>query len=451
VSVVYKPAHQVPQDQLDQAISIIRNRVDALGVSEPNIARQGGNIIIQLPGVKDQQRAIQIVGQTAQLFFRPVLCTAPPYTAPAPGTPPPPAGPPNCSAAAAGQADATLASVPSTPKGSDTSQSNVLLPQINSPTRYVLGPAILNGSIIKSASAAVPQNGGGWLVNFTLTSSGSPKFDQLAQQYYQKQVAIELDGTVQSAPTINAQSFGGNGQITGSFNEGSAKNLALILRYGALPVQLNQQTVTTVSPTLGRDSLHAGLVAGLVGLGLVMLYMIAYYRALGMIVVAGLGLTGALLWAIVSYLGHTNGLALDLSGVIGIIVSIGITVDSYVVYFERLKDEIRSGKTIRSSVDRGFRSAFRTVLAADAVSFIGAAILYWLSVGAVRGFAFYLGLSTLLDVIITYTFTRPMVVMVGRNRVFTEARWLGVARGLASTPAPKPDGAPARRPARTPA
>jgi preprotein translocase subunit SecD len=451
VSVVYKPAHQVPQDQLDQAISIIRNRVDALGVAEPNIARQGGNIIIQLPGVKDQQRAIQIVGQTAQLFFRPVLCTAPPYATPPPGTPPPPAGPPSCSSsAAAGQVDPTLASVASTPKGGDTAQSNVLLPQINSTTRYVLGPAILNGSIIKNASAAIPQNGGGWQVNFTLTSSGSPKFDQLAQQNYQKQVAIELDGTVQSAPTINAQSFGGNGQITGSFNESSAKNLALILRYGALPVQLNQQTVTTVSPTLGHDSLHAGLVAGLVGLGLVMLYMIAYYRALGMIVVAGLALTAALLWAIVSYLGHSNGLALDLSGVIGIIVSIGITVDSYVVYFERLKDEIRSGKTIRSSVDRGFRSAFRTVLAADAVSFIGAAILYWLSVGAVRGFAFYLGLSTLLDVIITYTFTRPMVVMVGRNRLFTEARWLGVARGLASTPSPKPDGAPARSPARTP-
>jgi preprotein translocase subunit SecD len=137
--------------------------------------------------------------------------------------------------------------------------------------------------------------------------------------------------------------------------------------------------------------------------------------------------------------------------VIGIIVSIGITVDSYVVYFERLKDEIRSGKTIRSSVDRGFRSAFRTVLAADAVSFIGAAILYWLSVGAVRGFAFYLGLATLLDVVITYTFTRPMVVMVGRNRMFTEARWLGVARGLVAPPTATPASGPARKPARTPA
>jgi preprotein translocase subunit SecD len=451
-SVVYQPAHPVPEDQLNQAIAIIRNRVDALGVAEPNIARQGNNIIIQLPGVKDQQRALQIVGQTAQLFFRPVLCTAPPYTAPPPGTPPPPAGPPNCSpGVSAGQPDTSLASVPSTPKGSDTSQANVLLPEKDTTTRYVLGPAILNGSIIKNATAAVPQNGGAWQVNFTLTSSGSPKFDQLAQQYYQKQVAIELDGVVQSAPTINAQSFGGQGQITGNFTQGSANNLALVLRYGALPVQLNQQTVTTVSPTLGRDSLRAGLIAGLVGLGLVMLYMIAYYRALGLVVIAGLALTAALLWVIVSYLSHTSGLALDLSGVIGIIVSIGIAVDSYVVYFERLKDEIRSGKTIRSSVDRGFKSAFRTVLAADAVSGIGALILWWRSVGAVRGFAFYLLISTALDVVITYTFTRPMVIMLGRNRVFTEARWFGVARGLASAPAETTTERRPKRPAGTPA
>ncbi len=451
-SVVYQPAHPVPEDQLNQAIAIIRNRVDALGVSEPNIARQGNNIIIQLPGVKDQQRALQIVGQTAQLFFRPVLCTTVPYTAPAPGTPPPPPGPPQCSSSVSpGQPDTSLASVPSTPKGSDTSQSNVLLPEAGSTTRYVLGPAILNGSIIKNATAALPSNGGGgWQVNFTLTSSGSPKFDQLAQQNYQKQVAIELDGVVQSAPTINAQSFGGQGQITGSFTESSAKNLALVLRYGALPVQLNQQTATTVSPTLGRDSLHAGLIAGLVGLGLVMLYMVAYYRALGLVVIAGLALTAALLWVIVSYLSHTSGLALDLSGVIGIIVSIGIAVDSYVVYFERLKDEIRSGKTIRSSVDRGFKSAFRTVLAADAVSAIGALILWWRSVGAVRGFAFYLLIATALDVVITYTFTRPMVIMLGRNRVFTEARWLGVASGLASAPTETRTERPAKRPAETP-
>jgi preprotein translocase subunit SecD len=160
--------------------------------------------------------------------------------------------------------------------------------------------------------------------------------------------------------------------------------------------------------------------------------MILYYRALGIVVFLGLILTGALMYSIITFLGHTNGLALTLAGATGIIVSVGVTVDSYVVYFERLKDEIRSGKTVRSSVDRSFSRAYRTILAADAASFIGAIVLYLLSVGSVRGFAFFLGLSTLLDVFTAYFFTRPMVVLLGQKRVFTEAKWLGVARGLAA-------------------
>jgi preprotein translocase subunit SecD len=162
--------------------------------------------------------------------------------------------------------------------------------------------------------------------------------------------------------------------------------------------------------------------------------MILYYRALGLVVVLGLGGSGALLYSIVTYLGQHNGLALSLSGVTGIIVSVGVTVDSYIVYFERLKDEIRSGKTVRSSVDRSFSRAWRTIVSADAVSFIGAALLWLLTVDQVRGFAFFLGLSTLLDLLVAYTFTRPMVVALGRNRTFTQARFLGVARGLAIAP-----------------
>jgi preprotein translocase subunit SecD len=161
-----------------------------------------------------------------------------------------------------------------------------------------------------------------------------------------------------------------------------------------------------------------------------MIYMIIYYRALGVVVVLGLGTTAAMLWAIVAYLGHSSQLTLDLSGVTGLIVSIGVTVDSYVVFFERLKDEVRSGKSIRSSVDRGFAKAFRTILAADLVSFIGAVLLYLLSIGPVRGFAFFLGLSTVLDVVSAWVFTRPLVILLGQSRTFTEARWLGVARGL---------------------
>jgi preprotein translocase subunit SecD len=251
-------------------------------------------------------------------------------------------------------------------------------------------------------------------------------------------IAIDLDGVVKSAPSLDTTDFPGKGRITGDFSQREAKDLALVLRYGALPVQLDRQTVQSVSASLGKDSLHAGIVAGAVGLVLVVLYMIAYYRALGIVVLLGLTLTAGLMYSLVTWLGQTNGLSLTLAGATGIIVSVGVTVDSYVVYFERLNDEIRSGKTIRSSVDRSFARAYRTILAADAASFIGAVVLYLLSVGSVRGFAFFLGLSTVLDVFTAYFFTRPMVSILGRKRLFTEARWLGVARGLAAPATSEP-------------
>jgi preprotein translocase subunit SecD len=257
----------------------------------------------------------------------------------------------------------------------------------------------------------------------------------VAARNLQKQVAIVLDGVVKSAPVIQQAEFGGSGVISGSFSEQEAKDLALVLRYGALPVELEPETVQTVSASLGKDSLTAGITAGLVGLGLVLVYMILYYRALGVVVILGLGVWASLMWSIISLLGETSGLALSLAGAVGIIISVGVTVDSYVVYFERLKDEVRAGKTIRSSVDRGFSRAFRTILTADVASFIGAGLLYLLTVGSVRGFAFFLGLSTILDVVVAYFFTRPLVILLGRNRLFTEARWLGVARGLAASPA----------------
>ncbi len=175
------------------------------------------------------------------------------------------------------------------------------------------------------------------------------------------------------------------------------------------------------------------MAAGLACLLLVLLYIVFYYRLLGFVVLAGLAVTGALLWSIISFMGQAVGTTIDLAGVIGIIVSVGITVDSYIVYFERLKDEARSGRTIRSSVDRGFQSAWRTVLAADAVSLLGAVILYYLSVGDVQGFALFLGISTLLDVFITYFFTRPFVILLGRRSSPTETRTMSVASGLGVT------------------
>lgn len=436
-SVVLKPKNKVPSAVLDQAIEIIRSRVDALGVAEPDISRQGVNIIVQLPGVKNKDRALQLVGQTAQLFFRKVIADVPPETTPTtvttlPGSPPTSAAPdPNAT----------------TPPEKDDPKSEVILPDSkNKSRRYKLAPADVTGKALSSASATVQQNTGEWIVQFKLTDSGTKQWNDMATAVGKgNRIAIDLDGQVKSAPVLNETNFNGSGQITGSFSEQEAKDLALVLRYGSLPVQLQPETVQTVSASLGKDSLRAGLVAGIVGLALVALYMLLYYRALGLVVWAGLFVTGALMYTIITLLGETRGLALSLAGATGIIVSVGVTVDSYVVYFERLKDDLRAGKTIRSSVDRSFSRAYRTILAADFVSLIGAVVLYVLSVGSVRGFAFFLGLSTLLDIFIAYFFTRPMVVLLARNRFFTEARWVGVARGLAAssatrsaTPSPQP-------------
>ncbi|HET7651473.1 MAG TPA: protein translocase subunit SecD [Acidimicrobiales bacterium] len=445
VSVVLQPKNKVDSGVLNQSIGIIRNRVDALGVAEPEITRQGSSIIVSLPGIKDTARALQVVGQTAELRFRPVIQQVPtnentPLTPISTTTS---AAPPTTAEGAAPGATSTTTGATSTtePAGiikttsraDDKPDAQVVLPLEENgkvTARYLLGPVQGTGKIIRTAAAQVDPSNGRWLVTFETTGKGSSEWDQIAAANLQKQLAIVLDGVIKSAPVIQTANFGGRGQITGNFSQREAKDLALVLRYGSLPVELKQATVQTVSPTLGRDSLHAGIVTGLFGIGLVALYMILYYRALGIVVVLGLGVTAALTWAIVAYLSHTRGLALTISGVVGVIVSLGVTVDSYVVYFERLKDEIRSGKTVRSSVDRGFSRAFRTILAANAVSFIGAALLYWLTVGSVRGFAFFLALSTVIDVIIAYFFTRPVVVLLGRNRLFTEARWLGVARGL---------------------
>jgi preprotein translocase subunit SecD len=438
-SIVLQPHTKVPSGVLDQAIEIIRNRVDALGVAEPEINRQGTSIIVSLPGVKNKDRALEVVGQTAQLLFRPVLQQLP---ADAPTTTSTSSTTTSTSTTSTTVEGATTSTTVATPDLSTTTApeqddqtKQVILPEKDSSghitARYLLGPAEVKGQALSSASATVAPSTGVWEVQFSLTGEGTKQWNDMATKVGTgNQIAIDLDGVVRSAPRLDTTDFPGSGVITGSFTQSEAKDLALVLKYGALPVQLDRQTVQTVSASLGRDSLRAGLAAGAVGLILVGIYMLLYYRALGIVVWLGLGLTAAIMYSLVTFLGHTSGLALSLAGATGIIVSVGVTVDSYVVYFERLKDEIRSGKTIRSSVDRGFSRAYRTILAADAASIIGAVVLYVLSVGSVRGFAFFLGLSTLLDIFTAYFFTRPMVVLLGRSRFFTEARWMGVARGL---------------------
>jgi preprotein translocase subunit SecD len=463
LSVVYTPAHKASKATLQNVANIMTSRVDALGVSQPNITTQGNEVVVQLPGVKNPRRILHIIGTTAQLYFRPVLGGAPPYTAPTAknGTRPKPATyktPPKptggylwtatyWNSANGGEfvcgaycEDPVYASYPNTSITDDNPSKNVIFNNPGSARtgypynarRLVLGPARAAGTIISGANAQLLTDGS-WVVAFTLTSKGTTIFNKIASTYYHAPVADDLDGDIVSAPLIEATSFPGSGQISGDFTHAQVSELALDLRYGSLPVQMVQQTSQAVSPSLGKSSLHAGLLAGLLGLLLVMGYTIFYYRALGVVVVLGLVTTAAFLYGLISLLSVSSfGLTLDLSGVVGLIVSVGITVDSYVVYFERLKDEVRAGRSIRASVDKGFRSAYRTILSADAVSFLGALVLWLLSIGAVRGFAFMLGISTLTDVVTAYLFTRPFVILLGRNRVIASARHLGIARGLAT-------------------
>jgi preprotein translocase subunit SecD len=435
VSAVYKPATAATNADMQEVVTILSNRVNGLGVSGSTVNLQGKNVVVSVPGVKDARTVLQRIGETAQLYFRPVLCLALPPSKTAKTVKTIPTCAPQYQLTAAnlninistGNAtnnippDPQFTNIATTAPNKDVQNATVILPVLGQPgVRMVLGPAQLTGTAVSKAIAQ--QNTiGAWVVNYNLTATGSPAWDAVAKANFHQEVGIELDGVVQSAPLILPSqaafsSFNGSGEISGAFTQSSAQTLAIAMQFGALPVRLVPQTTTTVSPTLGHSALIAGLGAGLVGLLLVLLYTIVYYRALGLVIILGLGVTAALLWAIISALGHTAfAPTFSLAGVTGIIVSIGITVDSYIVYFERLKDEARSGRSIRTSVDRGFRSAWRTVLAADTVSLLAALLLYLIAVGDVRGFAFFLGLSTIMDVFITWYFTRPMVILLGRR------------------------------------
>lgn len=298
-----------------------------------------------------------------------------------------------------------------------------------------VGPSGGDGTVFEKDSAQAEIIGGGWGVTVGLKggASGEGIWNALAAECYNaesacpsRQLAIELDGQIQSAPTVNAPSFTGNVQITGKFSRSEAQKLAQVLNSGALPVTLVAEQVENVSASLGKDSLRAALIAGAIGISLVVLFMVFYYRRLGVVVIAGMMISGALVYSMTSLISRFYNGVLSLSGIAGLIVSIGVTIDSYVVFFERLKDEVRGGRSLRNSAQRGFRAAFRTILLADAVSLIGAAVLWYLSVGAVRGFAFYLGLSTVTDIFVAYFFTRPAVLLLARSKFMSGSSVLGL-------------------------
>jgi preprotein translocase subunit SecD len=414
-------------------------------------------ISVSVPGVKNAAQVLTEIGQTAQLYFRHVLCYAPPYAAAKAHASTPKPLPTSCPSAYQ-LATPNLTGSPNSGNGveydvpPDPSLSAYPTSSVDNPSAYVLqkglaasgfpyryleGPAEIHGSAVKTSQAELSQTGQ-WVVTMTLTGAGSKEWNTMTMKYFHEIIGVELDGVVQSAPITQPQqgtwsSFDGQVEISGSFTQSSAQSLALALKFGSLPVKLKELTTQTVSPTLGKSALKAGLGAGLVGLALVLLYVLFYYRALGAVVISGLALTAALLWAIISALGHTSfSPSFDLAGITGLIVSIGITVDSYIVYFERLKDETRAGRSIRTSVDRGFKSAWRTVWAADFVSLLAAVVLYVVAVGDVKGFAFFLGLSTILDMGVTWFFTRPLVIVLGRSDRLTQPGRFGIARGLGS-------------------
>lgn len=397
VSVVLEPTEKADSEAIGQAIEIIRQRVDAIGVAEPEISRQGDAIVVQLPGVDDRARALELVGQTAELRFRPVLQALPP-----------------------GDEGSELST-------EDEPEDEVVLAQVddegNEVGRFRLGPAEATGDILRGASAQLFELGQ-WQVAVEVRGGRIDEFNAIAAECFNgaatcpsRQLAIVLDERVVSAPAINAPAFDADGiSITGQFTEREAKDLALVLKYGALPVELEAQQTRSVSASLGEDALDAGVIAGLIGLGLVTLYMVVYYRLLGAVAILSLLVAAALLWTVVAWLGSSQGLALTLAGVTGVILSVGVAVDSNVVFYEHLKEEVSKGRSLRAAVDGSFASAFSTIVKADLASLIGAAILYWLTVGPVRGFAFFLGLSTLLDLVAAYFFMRPVTLMLVKSR-----------------------------------
>jgi preprotein translocase subunit SecD len=435
ISAIYTPqlpeGEEEPEDLeeiLDQTIEVIRARVDSLGVAEPDISRAGSDVLVQLPGISDADRLREIIGTTAQLTFRPVEDVLPP------GSESYDEGP-DC-AQPVDEREELADDEPGILCGSaDTdavpdpeSESGELLP-----TKYRVGPAELTGERIDDAFPSI-GDGQGYSVGLALDNQGAAEFaaitGELACQRDQGQpglLAIVLDQVVESAPAMNpgvacgVGITGGDAQITvgaGSLQEQEqeARDLALVLRTGALPISLEPATFETVSPTLGEESLRSGLLAGAIGLLLVSIWLLVFYRWLGVVALSALLVFGVVTMAIITALGEL-GFALTLAGIAGLIVAVGITADSSIIFFERIRDEANLGKTVRTSVKAAFASAFRTNLAGNTVTLAAAAILYFLAVGPVRGFALMLGLASVLDIIILYFFTRPVVTLMSGTKL----------------------------------
>jgi preprotein translocase subunit SecD len=438
VSVILTAPEGTTPEVMEKTLETIRARVDALGVAEPDISLQGDlNIQVQIPsvGATSRERLLDLIGRTARLEFREVLETITP--------------------GAENYATTEITKDEDTEDLEEVVFPQADTPQDEDPILYRLGPLLLTGEAISEAHAvfndpAATTSAGsqGWVVDFQTTSEGSTEFEDATTQLTGKQMAIVLDRAVESAPTVN-EAISTNGQITlgdglAPEAETEAKDLQVVLQTGALPVELEQSQVKTVSATLGKESLEQGLLAGIVGLIALALYLAFYYRLLGVVTWFGMVIWAALALAVISLLGRTVGYSLTLAGVAGLIVSLGVTADSYIVFYERLKDEVRKGKTVRAAVQPAFARSWKTIIAADVVTILAAVVLYLIAIGSVRGFALTLGIATLLDMFVVYFFKRPSVFLIARSKFLSELPGMGLQSAVVahvSEPEPVQGGA----------
>jgi preprotein translocase subunit SecD len=429
------------QDQINQTVEIIRQRVNGFGVAEAEVTVQGSGanaaIVVTVPGV-NPEGITNLLKQTARLDFRAVLAAGNGIEIAVPSASP--SASPSVSPKAVVQpTELPIQAATSDELYEQYLSLNCFTPGLlqggraDDPTKYmltcskdgfekfVLAPAFITGDQVSDSQASLPQQGaGGWMVTLDFDSQGATKLSEASINLSklpspQNRFGIVLDGLVVSAPFFSEPILGGKAQIEGSFKAEEAKQLSQVLRYGALPVTLNIAESTSISPTLGQDQLSAGLLAGAIGLILVVIYLLIYYRALGFVAVFSLIVAAGFLWLLIIALGRSIGFTLTLAGIAGAIVAIGITADSFVVYFERIRDEIRDGKSLRVATELAWVRARRTLLAADFVSLLAAVVLYALSVGSVRGFAFTLGLTTVIDVLVAFWFTHPLVTYFGKS------------------------------------
>ncbi|MDQ3476354.1 MAG: protein translocase subunit SecD [Actinomycetota bacterium] len=475
-------------EELETARQIIERRVNGLGVAEAEVVTEGdSNIVISVPG--DEGEQARSLGTTAELLFRPVVAGPEPVTpvAPEESADPTASGDPETSGDPALSGDPAASTDPAATTGDTASTTDSAAPDPDRPAvtqeeaqasfaaltecstevdatqtltdrpedyvaacstngteKYLLGPTIILGTDVEDANAGLDPSGtSGWVVTLDLESGGDPDAQQVWAEYTAanvgNSVAFTLDDRVVSAPNIES-AISGTTTISGSFTQETATSLANSLKYGALPLTFTQSTAETVSGLLAADQLRAGLIAGGIGILLVFVYALFYYRLLGLVTIASLLLSAVIVYACLVILGRQIGFTLSLAGVVGFIVAIGITADSFIIFFERIKDEVRDGRSMRAAVPRAWVSSRRTILSADAVSFLAAATLYVLAIGGVKGFAFTLGLSTVLDLVVVFLFTHPLVALLSRNATFSSPRVSGLGRlrvgpAAAGTPA----------------